>query len=385
MGKYIIHQINLSNIGGVQKTYIDYIKYAVNHSKYLHRAFGFNDVDPEYGNVNSYNSMSGSFTSKIAFLNHLYSENSIVHFYNNIGSKKLKCILKYLPSNKVIVHERGRAWNVKSIEKSVYNFIVDKATLVLANSDACKILLQKKFGIDSKKIIRIHNGIYFPEIIARNDYLIKGSKEIKIGFIGRLDNHKGGNIFIKTAEILKQHKDIKFIMAGDGPLFNQLLQTGKDIKNLEFVGRVSNPFEFISNLDILVVPSIREPLGNVCIEAGFCRTPVIASMIDGIPEIIEDGVSGKLITPTKKINQINLSKGAAPLPEYVVHPKTRELVEPLEIDPEELAEVILETVANYKRARTFSDNLHEKVTRYFTVERYASELELIYDRVFGDA
>ena len=385
MGKYIIHQINLSNIGGVQKTYIDYIKYAVHHSKYSHKAYGFSKIDPEYGSVDSYKSMSGSFTTKIVFLKHLYSENSIVHFYNNIGSKKLEYILKYLPSRKVIVHERGRAWNVKSIEKNIYNFIVDKATLVLANSDACKILLQKKFGIDSKKIIRIHNGIYFPEAKPRNDHLMEGSKEKKIGFIGRLDNHKGANIFIKTAEILKRHKDIKFIVAGDGPLFYQLLQTGREIKNLEFVGRVSDPFKFISDLDILVVPSIREPLGNVCIEAGFCKTPVIASMIDGIPEIIEDGVSGKLIAPTKKVNHDNLPVGATPLPEYVVQPQTGELVEPLEIDPEELADVILETLANPERARTFSDNLHGKVIRYFTVERYASELELIYDRVFGDA
>ena len=43
---------------------------------------------------------------------------------------------------------------------------------------------------------------------------------------------------------------------------------------------------FLSKIDILVVPSIREPFGNVIVEAGFSGKAVIASKIDGIPEII---------------------------------------------------------------------------------------------------
>ena len=72
---------------------------------------------------------------------------------------------------------------------------------------------------------------------------------------------------------------------------------------IKFVGNIIQPLNFIKNLDILVVPSIREPLGIVNIEAGLCKVPVIASNIDGIPEVIKHNYSGLLINTTKYFNQ----------------------------------------------------------------------------------
>ena len=80
----------------------------------------------------------------------------------------------------------------------------------------------------------------------------------------------------------------------------------------------------MGSVDIIVVPSIREPLGNVIIEAGFCKKTVIASNIDGIPEIITNNVSGILLTPREPISLDDIPLNATPFPEFVVNPNYNE-------------------------------------------------------------
>ena len=80
----------------------------------------------------------------------------------------------------------------------------------------------------------------------------------------------------------------EFFFAGQGILEDRLRELAKKIKNIHFLGSFKEPLEFISKMDVMIVPSIREPLGNVIIEAGFCKKPVIASNVDGIAEIIEN-------------------------------------------------------------------------------------------------
>ena len=80
------------------------------------------------------------------------------------------------------------------------------------------------------------------------------------------------------------------------------------------MGRVKDPYDFLKQIDLLIVPSIREPFGNICIEAGLCKTPVLASNIDGIPEIIKHNFSGELITPTDNLT-VKSARNVAPIPE----------------------------------------------------------------------
>ena len=54
-------------------------------------------------------------------------------------------------------------------------------------------------------------------------------------------------------------------------------------------------FRAIAAADVFVFPSIREPFGLAAAEAMALGTPIVASAVDGLPELIEDGVSGKLV------------------------------------------------------------------------------------------
>ncbi len=203
-----------------------------------------------------------------------------------------------------------------------------------------------------------------------------------MGLIARLESVKGTHLLIEAARILR-NKNIDFFIGGDGHLEKTLKKLSKDNNKIKFVGNVLNPFDFIKNLDILVVPSIREPLGIVNIEAGFCKIPVIATKIDGIPEVVVNNHSGLLINPTKKINR-NFSRGLPPLPNLVINPNTFELDKPKELDAKKLSNSIL-FLSNNKNIRLeYGHNLYQYVSKKFSIKNYFQRLEEIYQNLEED-
>ncbi|MBT4765011.1 glycosyltransferase family 4 protein, partial [bacterium] len=131
------------------------------------------------------------------------------------------------------------------------------------------------------------------------------------------------------------------------------------------------------NIDLLVVPSIREPLGNVCLEAGLCKVPVLASNVDGIPEIIMNGITGELIDATDEIS-INSPEGAVPLPEFVVDSVTESIHTPRQINSKLLAKKILELSQEKEILTEYAEQLHKRVISCFSMDRYVRDLHKIY-------
>ncbi|MCW3065958.1 MAG: glycosyltransferase family 4 protein, partial [Solirubrobacterales bacterium] len=66
---------------------------------------------------------------------------------------------------------------------------------------------------------------------------------------------------------------------------------------IERYGWVANAPGLMRHLDVLVLPSRREPFGTVLSEAMAIGTPVVATRVDGLPEVVEDGVTGALVDP----------------------------------------------------------------------------------------
>jgi glycosyltransferase involved in cell wall biosynthesis len=276
------------------------------------------------------------------------------------------------------VHERGSAWNLSSKRGFILKFIVWKSDLVLANSMATKALIEKKFGISKNKIKVIHNGVNTSIRLKKKS--LENEKTFFVGFIGRLDTPKGVHILISAMHNLK-YENIKLIIAGDGPLKQDLANKARNLKNIQFIGRVSDPYKFFNTISLLVVPSIREPLGNVCLEAGLYRVPVLAANVDGLPEIIENKISGELIDATDQIS-IDLPEGSIPLPEFVVNPDIYELQPPKQINSSLLAKKILELSMSPDKLKYYADNLHNKVTKYFNIHRYRTDLHKIYSEIY---
>jgi len=125
-----------------------------------------------------------------------------------------------------------------------------------------------------------------------------------ISFVGHLRNQKGAAYLIKAApEILKRFPKTRFLIIGPGPERTALLQLAISLGvagNIRFIPYIEN--EKIPALyalsTIFTLPSIwSEPFGRVIIEAMAVGTPVIATAVGGVPEIIEHEKNGILVPP----------------------------------------------------------------------------------------
>jgi glycosyltransferase involved in cell wall biosynthesis len=375
----ISHFIGLRGIGGVQTNFTEYLNNETfKNSELFHKVYTFGSKDSEYVlNVEVLNIWK--LTNLYLFIRDIISNKTIVHFYNNLSSTKVMFLLIFLSAKKIVMHERGTCWNQSKKYCFITRFNASKADVIISNSKATKTMLVKRFLIPKDKINIIHNGIK----VDINNYNNKQNKNIygyfRVGFIGRLDSPKGLHVLIEAIEKLKEHK-IELLIAGSGPLNSELKEQSKDLINITFLGRIQQTSDFFKSLDLLVVPSIREPLGNVCIEAGLYRVPVLASNVDGIPEILEHEISGELMNP-----DINLSfesnNDAAPIPEYVINPETQELQKPRQLDSFKLANKILELSLNHDKLDLYANNLHSKVIQNFNIEAYSLKLERLYKKL----
>jgi len=124
-----------------------------------------------------------------------------------------------------------------------------------------------------------------------------------VGNISRLFEFKGHNYFLEAAsQVAEVFPETKFLLVGDGILREKLARQAEDLKirdNIIFTGlveRLEVP-KLISIMNIVVHTSLREGLPRVLPEALAMAKPVIAFEVDGIGEIIKDGINGYLIPP----------------------------------------------------------------------------------------
>jgi glycosyltransferase involved in cell wall biosynthesis len=165
--------------------------------------------------------------------------------------------------------------------------------------------LIKRFG--AKKVTCVHNAIDVEQIRATRPAaelhreLNLGEHDFVIGTMGRLVPVKGLDRLFRAAHIIhRQRPNVKFIIAGDGPLRNTLQDTARDYglaQNVLFLGHRNDSYNILQLMDLFVLPSSSEGIPMVLLEALALARPVVASRVGGIPEVIEDGVSGLLVTP----------------------------------------------------------------------------------------
>ena len=118
-----------------------------------------------------------------------------------------------------------------------------------------------------------------------------------VGFIGRLSPEKNIPVILKCAELMP---NVSFVIVGDGPQKNVLEKIAK--KNVYFVGQRTDVEKFYASFDVLMLPSLMEGLPLVILEAMAAGTPVVASDVGAISEVMSDRVTGKIIWNPKDAN-----------------------------------------------------------------------------------
>lgn len=122
--------------------------------------------------------------------------------------------------------------------------------------------------------------------------------------VGRLSPEKGqAGLLEAFARVASDHHDVELALVGDGPDLELLKRRANTLgiaAQVTFAGRLSekDALDEIAHSDVLVLPSFMEGLPIVLMEAMAIGTPVIATRVAGIPELVEDGTNGLLFTPS---------------------------------------------------------------------------------------
>lgn len=153
----------------------------------------------------------------------------------------------------------------------------------------------------------IYSGIDFSrfdievDIKAKRRELGLGDNEKIVGMVGRLSEQKSPLDFVRAIpEVLKTRNDVTFVLIGDGELRQKTIafarRLGVDSK-LKVLGFRDDIPQLLRILDVFVLTSLWEGLGRSLTEAMYTGRPVVATNVEGVPELVEDGRTGILAEP----------------------------------------------------------------------------------------
>lgn len=184
-------------------------------------------------------------------------------------------------------------WSDRWTRALVSHFISVSRAVGRFHASACKIRSDRWTailnGVDVKKYASVRQS--------SND----ASDQIRLLFVGRLTEQKRPFDLIHALQRLSEQglDGLRADFVGTGPLEFQLKVEVEQLglSNVHFHGEVDDVRHWMGISHLLVLPSAWEGLPNVILEAMAARLPVIASEVDGTPELIEHGVTGWLVPP----------------------------------------------------------------------------------------
>ena len=163
-------------------------------------------------------------------------------------------------------------------------------------------------GVPARKIEVIPDGIDIPPDVPTTPERAKArwkwsipDDDFVIGMIGGFTPEKGLDIAIKAVRLLVPRlPSIRLMLAGEAPqeVKDNLSRHASDVRGrIQFLGHLEGLREFLAAIDLLVMPSRAEGLGSAALLAMAHGRPVVASRVGGLPEVVEDGVTGWLVPP----------------------------------------------------------------------------------------
>ena len=226
--------------------------------------------------------------------------------------------------------------------------------VVLVNSGAIGDDLVSRDGFNPARIRVIHNGVevarfrgdrglrqtLFPSLDACKLIVLVGNMHTDV---------KGQDVLIAAAPaVLREFPDTRFVLVGDGVrrhVFEEMA-TEAGVKNhFLWLGRRADVADILACCDLAVLPSRAEGFPNAVLEYLAAGLPTIATRVGGIPELIEDGVTGVLVAPE---------------------------------DPSALSSAILSLLRAPGNARCIAVSGHESAVQKYSFERMLGEVEALY-------
>ena len=254
-----------------------------------------------------------------------------------------------------VVERRGLLFPLKcsSLNRFVYSRLVSR---VVANCEAIRASVVESGVIDADRVTVVRNGIDAGRVrkgggpTLRRDLGIEPDAPV-VAVLGRLAPDKGHHIAIEAfADYAASRPSARLVIAGGGKLMSALKDKASKVASpgsVIFMGHVDDVGSVLDASDVVLVSSFREGMPHVVLEAMAAGTPVVATSVAGIPEMIEDGRSGVLIPPG--------STAAA-------------------------SEALRGLLADRKESKRLAEAARERVLREFGLEKMLDEVEDCFAR-----
>jgi len=223
-------------------------------------------------------------------------------FYIGGDSLLLPMLTVKLLRKKVVLAFAGSSVQIlKSVNDSFFKpvKILSKINCILSK----RIIVYSENLIKELNLEKYRNKIY----IAHKHFIDFDKFKIKkkfydradlVGYIGRLSEEKGTLNFVKAIpQIINEGDDLVFLIGGDGQLRDKIeryLEKESLSNKIKLTGWIPHDElpDYLNELKLDVLPSYTEGLPNVMLEAMACGTPVLATPVGAIPDVIKDGETG---------------------------------------------------------------------------------------------
>ncbi len=268
----------------------------------------------------------------------------------------------------------GGGYRVSSyIEKTAY----ESADAIIAVSDGMRRDIVRSYPqIDPEKVVTIHNGIDLERWTRREDHAVARSLGIDperptIIFVGRITRQKGLPYLLEAVRTLPP--EVQIVLCAGAPDTPEILvEVETAVERLRgerdgvvWIDRMLSRDELSTALSVshvFVCPSVYEPLGIVNLEAMACGVAVVGTATGGIPEVVEDGVTGRLVP----IEQVDDGTGTPIDPQKFVA---------------DLARVLTEVISDLDVCRQYGEAGRKRAEQHFAWDAIAERTEALYRRL----
>lgn len=180
----------------------------------------------------------------------------------------------------------------------------------VALSRQIETYLIERVGVPRERIAQLYNGVdtrRFSPAAGRRTPIAGSPFDHEglwlIGTVGRLQAIKDqvllARAFVRAIELMPAAREsLRLVIAGDGPLreqVQQVLREGRAEPLAWLAGARDDVPELLRGLDAFVLPSQAEGVSNTILEAMASGLPIVATAVGGNPELLEDGVTGRLV------------------------------------------------------------------------------------------
>lgn len=205
---------------------------------------------------------------------------------------------------KVILYAGGSASNNAKYDNKKFNknliFPIVKIIEAISFTLSNRIIIESRSSLEFEGLVRYRKKVVIAGLYVNTNNFSDHAyaKKDKIGYIGSLSELKGVLNFTKSIlYLIDEVPHIKVSIIGGGPMYDDIKtfidehDLSENVRLLGWIPHIEVP-EHLNRFSLLILPSCSEGLPNIILESMACGTPVLATHVGAIPDIIKDGETG---------------------------------------------------------------------------------------------